>query len=219
MSKELLLSLKGIRKTYGTHVVLDDLQLQIYRGDYLAITGESGAGKSTLMNIIGTLDEHYQGEYCYRGRVIRPNERNEFRNAHMGFIFQQYNLLPGLTVEENVLLPYMYGKGRKEDIKARGENLLHRFKLYELKDKTAACLSGGEKQRVALARSLILEPEILLADEPTGNLDKGNARRVQEFLAEMHAEGKTIVLVTHDPEFAALAGRRVKITGGKAYEE
>ncbi len=213
-----LITLKHITKTFGNRSVLEDVCLDIDDGEYISVIGESGAGKSTLMNIIGLLDSEFGGEYLFRGAPIDRKHANLFRNEHVGYIFQQYNLLPTLTAYDNVMLPYAFSDKNYGNIEERAETLFRHFGLWEIRDQEVAKMSGGEKQRVALIRSIILEPEILIADEPTGNLDSRNAQLTQTFLEEMHQQGKTIIVVTHDEAFAKKADRIYRIQGGRLDE-
>ncbi|MBQ9701292.1 MAG: ABC transporter ATP-binding protein [Lachnospiraceae bacterium] len=215
---ETILSLHNISKSYGLKKVLDNINLNIKEGEYISITGESGAGKSTLLNIIGGLDYAYEGEYYFQECLLVEKKLSQFRNKHIGFIFQQYNLLSSLSSKENVLLPYVYCKKDIDGIEQRCEELFEKFSLKDQKEQIVSTLSGGEKQRVALLRSIIMDPDIILADEPTGNLDNKNAMLVREFLKEMNMYGKTIIVVTHDIEFANEAKRHMHISGGGLYE-
>lgn len=212
------LSLSLITKKYGTRTILDQIDLAVSRGDYISVTGKSGAGKSTLINILALLDRDFQGSYCFEGTPIHKKDHTSFRNRHIGLLFQQYNLLPTLTARENVLLPYTYYNGVIDDIGSRCERLFEEFGLSYLIHQRVNTLSGGEKQRVALLRCMIHDPDIILADEPTGNLDNNNAKLIQDFLAKNHQAGKTIIVVTHDLSLANHASRKLFIENGKLYE-
>lgn len=214
-----IIKLKNVSKSYGTKKVLSNVKIDILSGEYISIIGRSGAGKSTLMNIIGGLDSDYLGDYFFQGQLIYTRQKNRLRNQHIGFIFQQYNLLPLLSAKENVLLPYSFCSDNIDGIHKRCDELFEKFGLTEQKHQLVNTMSGGEKQRIALLRSIIMEPEIIIADEPTGNLDCENALIIRDFLLEMHRKGKTIIVVTHDLQFANEAQRHFKIESGELYEE
>jgi ABC-type lipoprotein export system ATPase subunit len=213
-----MISLNGITKKYDNRTVLCDLHLKIDEGESICITGESGVGKSTLLNIIGMLDTDYDGEYLYKENVITQCDSDEFRNRHIGFIFQQFNLLSNLSIIDNILLPYTFCDKDFPDIYIYINTLLDRFGLKYYKERAVNTLSGGEQQRVALIRSIILNPMLIIADEPTGNLDERNGRLVVDFLHEMNNAGKSIVVVTHNTKFAREFDTKYKIKGGRLYE-
>jgi putative ABC transport system ATP-binding protein len=222
-----LLELKEISKIYGfgdaTTVALDEVDLNVDKGEFVAVMGPSGSGKSTLMNMIGLLDRPTHGGYSLGGRSVarlRPNQRAKVRRDRVGFIFQSFNLLPKLTALENVALPLMY-KGVTTT-----RRLKHASKILEqvgLADKEyfyPRQLSGGQLQRVAIARALVNNPDIIIADEPTGNLDSEASRLVMELLGEIHALGHTILLVTHNPELTRYVTRVVYMHDGQiVYDE
>jgi len=205
-----------------THA-LSGVHLTIERGEYVAMSGPSGCGKSTLLSIIGLLDTPTAGRYTLNGKEVANlnfGDRSRIRNQEIGFIFQSFNLIGDLTVAENVELPLTYRTGmpsaeRKKKVQESLErvNMAHRMRHYP------AQLSGGQQQRVAVARALAGSPSILLADEPTGNLDSKNGEAVMKLLQELHAEGATICMVTHDPRFAAHAERQVHLFDGKVVAE
>jgi len=205
-----------------THA-LSGVHLSINRGEYVAMSGPSGCGKSTLLSIIGLLDTPTDGQYTLNGKEVANlnfADRSRIRNQEIGFIFQSFNLIGDLTVEENVELPLTYRAGmpsaeRKKRVKEALErvNMAHRMRHYP------AQLSGGQQQRVAVARALAGSPSILLADEPTGNLDSKNGEAVMKLLKELHDEGATICMVTHDPRFAAHAERQIHLFDGKVVAE
>ena len=205
-----------------THA-LSGVHLSIGRGEYVAMSGPSGCGKSTLLSIIGLLDTPTGGRYTLNGKEVANlnfADRSRIRNQEIGFIFQSFNLIGDLTVAENVELPLTYRAGmpsaeRKKKVQESLErvNMAHRMRHYP------AQLSGGQQQRVAVARALAGSPSILLADEPTGNLDSKNGEAVMKLLQELHAEGATICMVTHDPRFAAHAERQVHLFDGKVVAE
>ena len=215
---EPILSLQNIYKSFGDRVVLNHIDLAIETGEYVSIVGASGAGKSTLMNILGLLDQNFTGTYSFHGKLLSKREHTRFRNRHLGFIFQQYNLIPSLTSKENILLPCTYTSGKIRDAELICDQMLLKFGLEKQKNQPVNTLSGGEKQRIALIRSIIMDPEILLADEPTGNLDANSGRRVRDFLKEMNRNGKTVIVVTHDIKFSQEAGRRLEVKGGELRE-
>jgi len=221
-----LIRLEGIKKVFYTDEVethaLSDIHLEIRRGEYLAIAGPSGCGKTTLLSLLGLLDSPTEGTYLLDGQPVAKlsaSDRARVRNRQIGFIFQAFNLIGDLTVYENVELPLTYrgmpSKERKERVQEALERvgMSHRMKHYPSQ------LSGGQQQRVAVARAVVGKPSILLADEPTGNLDSRNSESVMELLEELHKEGATICMVTHDPRFARYAGRSIHLFDGRVVEE
>ncbi len=224
---EALIQIEQLTKVFYTDELethaLSGIHLDIARGEYLAMSGPSGCGKSTLLSILGLLDTPSGGRYTLNGKEVANldfAERSRIRNQEIGFIFQSFNLIGDLTVYENVELPLTYRAGmaaseRKDRVQRALErvNMAHRMRHYP------AQLSGGQQQRVAVARALAGTPSILLADEPTGNLDSKNGEAVMQLLAELHAEGATICMVTHDPRFAAHAQRQVHLFDGKVIAE
>jgi putative ABC transport system ATP-binding protein len=207
--REPVLELIGVHKTYrlGQHVVpaLQGVDLCVRPGEMLALTGPSGSGKSTLLNLIGTLDVPSGGSLRFDGREIGSlgqKERARFRAANLGFIFQFFNLLPGLTARQNVELAAAIAGGEKHTARARAGELLDRVGLGEKTEAPARNLSGGQMQRVAIARALVNEPKLILADEPTGNLDQRNAHGILELLRQQTAEDRSVVMVTHDHDLA-----------------
>jgi putative ABC transport system ATP-binding protein len=221
-----LIELKKIGKVFLTDEVethaLDGIDLSIRRGEFVAIAGPSGCGKSTLLSILGLLDSPSEGDYTLNGKAVANldhAERARIRNREVGFIFQSFNLIGDLTVFENVELPLTYrgmvAAERKQRVDAALEKvgMSHRSKHYPSQ------LSGGQQQRVAVARALAGRPAILLADEPTGNLDSKNGEAVMQLLAELHREGATICMVTHDDRFAGYAERAVHLFDGRVAEE
>ncbi len=225
-SAQPLLCLEGITKVFYTDEVethaLSGIHLHIQGGDYVSIAGPSGCGKSTLLAILGLLDSPSEGNYTLNGQPVAnlsSSERARIRNREVGFIFQSFNLIGDLTVFENVELPLTYrgmdGAERRKRVNESLEKvgMAHRVKHYPSQ------LSGGQQQRVAVARALGGKPSILLADEPTGNLDSKNGEAVMELLSGLHKEGATICMVTHDPRFAAYADRTVNLFDGRVVEE
>ncbi|NDO19581.1 ABC transporter ATP-binding protein [Lachnospiraceae bacterium MD329] len=217
-----LVELEDVYKIYymGDSEVhaLDGISLKIERGEFVAIIGKSGSGKSTCMNIIGCLDVATRGTYRLNGKDIShytDDELAEVRNKMLGFIFQQYNLLPKLTLLDNVSLPLLYAGVGDVEQRERAMLSLERVGLGEKAKSFPSQLSGGQQQRASIARALAGNPSVILADEPTGALDSKTGREVMEFLKELHKEGNTIVLITHDNSIAAQAERVVRITDGK----
>jgi putative ABC transport system ATP-binding protein len=225
-SGESLIRLEGVTKVFVTDEVethaLSGVYLEIREGQYISIAGPSGCGKSTLLSILGLLDSPTEGDYTLNGHPVAelsPEQRSKIRNKEVGFIFQAFNLIGDLTVYENVELPLTYrgmgGAERKKRVQEALERvgMSHRMKHYPSQ------LSGGQQQRVAVARALGGKPSILLADEPTGNLDSKNGEAVMELLRELHREGATICMVTHDPRYAAHAERTVHLFDGRIVDE
>jgi len=204
-----------------THA-LTSIHLEIRRGEYVSIAGPSGCGKSTLLSILGLLDAPTSGRYQLAGEAVETlglGDRARIRNRQIGFIFQAFNLIGDLTVAENVELPLSYRKLAPADRKRRIEAALERVGMLHRMKHYPAQLSGGQQQRVAVARALAGEPAILLADEPTGNLDSKNGEAVMDLLRELHAAGSTICMVTHDPRFTRYADRSVHLFDGRIVEE
>ena len=217
-----LIAGRGLTKVYnlGRDKVpaLRGVNLDIHEGEFVAIMGPSGSGKSTLMHILGCLDRPTAGEYVLAGNdVSRLSGRDlaRVRNEKVGFVFQTFNLMPRLTVDENVALPLKYRGGiPKKERRARARKVLERLGLSDRLGHKPDELSGGQRQRVAIARALVGEPAILLADEPTGNLDSGSGAEVLETFGELHRAGHTVILVTHDPNVASRAERVIEVSDG-----
>ena len=221
----MLLELKNIYKTYDIGdeevPILKDVSLSIERGDYLAVMGPSGSGKSTLMNIIGCLDKPTSGEYFFEGRdilTLSDNELSEIRAHNIGFVFQSFQLLKGETALQNVMLPLSFANVKKNLRTGIAEKALDRVGLKERMKFLPAQLSGGQKQRVAIARALVNNPDIILADEPTGALDQKSGRSVMELFEKLNAEGVTIVLITHDENVGKRAKKLLHIVDGEILE-
>lgn len=199
--------------------VLHGLDLQITKGEMVAIMGTSGSGKSTLMNILGTLDRATSGDYFFAGKKIddySPAQLSQLRNHEIGFVFQSFNLLPRLTVAKNIERPMLYGEVPKGERAAKVQVVLQKVGLADKKDKYPLKLSGGQQQRVALARALIMDPQLILADEPTGALDSKTAVMVMDELTKINREtGTTIVIITHDEKVARFASRTIRLQDGR----
>ena len=206
-----------LKKTHGFQA-LKDIDLNIAQGDFAAVTGPSGCGKSTLLNIIGFLDNPSSGRYFFDGRNVTSfsdAERSRMRRETVGFVFQSFNLLPRFTALDNVRLPMLYQGMEKEESLERARALLEQVGLSDKTDNTPLELSGGERQRVGIARALANRPKLLLADEPTGNLDSGTGLEVMALLKDLNKKGLTIIMVTHDQGLARSASRIVKIIDGR----
>lgn len=221
MNSSALISLESIRKSYslGGNVVhaLREIDLKIEKGEYTALMGPSGSGKSTLMNIIGCLDSPSQGQYWLNGKeVSRMNDvdLSRVRNQEIGFVFQTFNLLNRLSALDNVALPLVYAGMKSKERLARAEAVLEQVGLKDRMHHRPNELSGGQRQRVAVARALVNNPSLLLADEPTGNLDTKTSHEIMALFEEIHQQGNTIVLVTHEEDIAAHAKRIVRLRDG-----
>ncbi len=222
-----LIEIEGLTKVFYTDEIethaLSGIHLRIERGEYLAMSGPSGCGKSTLLSIIGLLDTPTGGKYMLNGHEVENldfSQRSRIRNQEIGFIFQSFNLIGDLTVYENVELPLTYRSGMTAaERKRRVQESLERVAMAHRMRHYPSQLSGGQQQRVAVARALAGSPSILLADEPTGNLDSKNGEAVMDLLRNLHREGATICMVTHDPRFAAHAERQVHLFDGKVVSE
>ena len=217
-----MIELREIRKTYrqgGNDIrALDGIDLHIAPGEFVAIMGPSGSGKSTLLNVLGALDRPDSGRYRLADDEISAlddDAASAVRNRRIGFVFQSFHLLPRLTVLENVLLPQRYARDADPEVAGRALALLERIGLGERTGHLPGQLSGGQLQRAAIARALLNRPALLLADEPTGNLDSKSATDVMALLKELHAGGQTLVLVTHDPDIAAGAQRTIHLRDGR----
>ncbi|MEX2271223.1 MAG: ABC transporter ATP-binding protein [Vicinamibacterales bacterium] len=225
MNDETIIQLRAVTKLFETEEVrthaLVKIDLSIERGDYLAVSGPSGCGKSTLLSILGLLDAPTSGQYWLNGQDVSSltgKARARTRNREIGFIFQSFNLLAELTVAENVGLPLTYRGMTAEERRARVERALDRVAMGHRARHYPSQLSGGQQQRVAVARAVAGEPAILLADEPTGNLDSSNGEAVMALLSELHAAGSTICIVTHDSRYAEYAKRVVHLLDGRVEE-
>lgn len=225
-AQETLIKLDGVTKVFVTDEVethaLAGIHMEIKKGEYVAIAGPSGCGKSTLLAILGLLDSPSGGNYTLKSKPVenlKLSERARIRNREIGFIFQAFNLIGDLTVYENVELPLTYRGMGSAERKKRVHEALERVGMSHRVKHYPSQLSGGQQQRVAVARALVGEPAILLADEPTGNLDSANGEAVMELLRELHRAGATICMVTHDPRYARHADRSIHLFDGRIVEE
>lgn len=221
-----LIQLQGIKKLFYTDEVethaLNDVHLTIQQGEYVAISGPSGCGKTTLLSLLGLLDTPSEGEYLLDGHAVaglKAADRARVRNRQIGFVFQAFNLIGDLTVYENVELPLTYREMPAAERKQRVHAALERVGMAHRVKHFPAQLSGGQQQRVAVARAVAGEPAILLADEPTGNLDSVNGESVMDLLRELHRNGATICMVTHDPRYAKHADREINLFDGRVVDE
>jgi putative ABC transport system ATP-binding protein len=221
-----LIRMESLKKVFFTDEVethaLSDIHLEIRNGEYVSIAGPSGCGKSTLLSILGLLDSPTDGEYMLNGKPVADlamSERARIRNREVGFIFQSFNLIGDLTVFENVELPLTYRGMRSSERRERVTEALERVGMAHRAKHLPSQLSGGQQQRVAVARAVGGQPSVLLADEPTGNLDSKSGEAVMDLLRELHQGGATIVMVTHDPRYARNADRNIHLFDGRVVEE
>ncbi len=212
----------GLGKSYqtaaGLFPALKGVNLEVHPGEYLAIMGPSGSGKSTFMNLLGCLDTPSSGDYYLVGSNVAhlaSDELAALRNRTLGFVFQGFNLLPRMSLQDNVALPLVYAGVDKETRREKARVLLEKVGLGKYADSLPSRISGGQQQRVAIARALVNSPQLILADEPTGNLDSHTSEEIMRFFGELNAEGITIVLVTHEPDVAAHAKRQVRFLDGQ----
>jgi len=217
---EPIIKLEGLTKIYKTGEedtqALKVINLEIEKGEFVAIMGPSGSGKSTLMHIIGLLDKPTAGTYFLNGKnvsKISGSKQSDIRNSEIGFVFQQFNLLPRTSVLDNVLLPTIYGSLKKA--KERAKEIIREVGLEDKMTNLSNQLSGGQIQRVAIARALVMDPSIILADEPTGNLDSAKTKELMALLSQINKKGSTIVLITHEETVASYAGRIIKLLDGQ----
>ena len=216
-----VITMRTVRKIYDTGKVrveaLKGIDLTVEVGEFAAVVGPSGSGKSTLMNLVGCLDTPSSGTYLLRGKEVAGLDRNELariRNERVGFVFQNFNLLPQITAFENVEMPLMFGGIARRERRERAEALLEKVGLKDRMEHRPTELSGGQMQRVAVARALAMNPDILLADEPTGNLDTSSGGDVMSLMEDLWKQGRTLIVITHDAALARRAGRIVEIRDG-----
>ena len=216
-----MITLKNIEKSYrsgaGESFVLRRIDMEVREGEFVTIMGPSGAGKSTLLSILGMLDGDWRGEYWLYGEgvhTLKPRHRIELNKRYIGFVFQQYHLLDDLTVYENLEIPLSYRNVKRKDRQAIVADTLDRFQIVGKKDLYPTQLSGGQQQLVAVARAVIAEPKIILADEPTGSLHSSQGRMIMDLLAQLNKEGTTILQVTHNEAYAAYGNRIVQLSDG-----
>ncbi len=217
-----IIRMAEIRKVYDTGKVkveaLKGIDLEVHKGEMVAIVGPSGSGKSTLMNLVGCLDTATSGTYELGGENVAGVSRDklaEIRNRRVGFVFQNFNLLPHISAQENVEMPMLFGGVTVKERRRRAQELLSRVGLGDRVDHKPTELSGGQMQRVAIARALAMEPDILLADEPTGNLDSSSGSDIMSIFSELWQSGRTLVIITHDPALARRASRVVEVHDGR----
>jgi putative ABC transport system ATP-binding protein len=222
----MMIEMRDIRKVYATGRVqvqaLKGVDLDVDRGEYVAVVGPSGSGKSTLMNLLGCLDTPTSGLYRLSGETVGGLDRNrlaEIRNRHVGFVFQNFNLLPYATALENVELPLLFGGVPGKERRKRAKTMLEKVDLADRMDHRPGELSGGQMQRVAIARALVNRPTMILADEPTGNLDSASGKGIVGLFEELNANGQTVVMITHDRGIARIASRVVEIRDGEIVED
>jgi putative ABC transport system ATP-binding protein len=223
---EPLLSLKNIIKKYRIgaieSTVLKGVSVAINQGELLAILGASGSGKSTLMNILGLLDKPDAGQYVLQGQDVaglRDDQLALLRNQYIGFVFQQFNLLPRFTAEQNIALPLIYRNESAAMIKKKVKDVLARVGMQSFGDHRPTQLSGGQQQRIAIARALVTEPQVILADEPTGALDSATGKDIMQLFLALNQEGRTLILVTHDESVALQCARRIHLADGDIVAE
>ena len=216
-----LIKISNIKRDFvlGNEIVyvLKGIELQINKGEYVALMGPSGSGKSTLMNLLGCLDTPTSGSYILNGKDVsqmKDDELAEIRNKEIGFVFQTFNLLPRTTALDNVALPMIYAGYSKSERNERATEVLKQVNLADRMDHQPNQLSGGQRQRVAVARALVNKPSIILADEPTGNLDSKTSVEIMKLFGDIHASGNTVILVTHEEEIAAYANRVIRLRDG-----
>ena len=221
-----IIEIKNLQKVFRTELVetvaLNGVSLTVEKGEFVAIMGPSGCGKSTLLNIVGLLDNPTSGEYLLDGVDVSKkseSERTDIRKGTLGFVFQAFNLIEDLNVEENIELPLLYMGLPKSERKKRIQDAMERMAISHRAKHFPAQLSGGQQQRVAIARAVVSKPTLILADEPTGNLDSKNGHEVMELLSELHKEGTTIVMVTHSQKDAMYADRIVNLFDGQVVEK
>ncbi|WP_119393962.1 ABC transporter ATP-binding protein [Salinibius halmophilus] len=219
-----LIKLTGASKFFGSGqqkvAALNNVDLEIEQGKYVSIQGPSGSGKSSLLNVVGLLSPLSEGEYTLAGENmvgLSANQLAQVRNRHLGMIFQNFNLVADLTIEQNIMLPLVYSQHDRKTWKDRIHKVLSQVDLPDYGKRLPGQLSGGQQQRIAVARALVTEPDILIADEPTGNLDTKTGRAIMDLFNELHDAGNTIMMVTHNPEHAALAVEQYLLDSGEIF--
>lgn len=221
-----MIQTKNLKKLYRTEEVettaLDDINLNIKEGEYVAVMGPSGCGKSTLLNILGLLDKPTDGEYYFFDQEVSnysERQRAQLRKSNIGFVFQSFNLIDELTVYENIELPLLYLGYSSSERKRRVNEIMENMRIMPRKNHFPQQLSGGQQQRVAVARAIVARPKLILADEPTGNLDSSHGEEVMKLLGELHENGTTIVMVTHSPAYAEFSQRIIHLFDGHVVSE
>ncbi len=211
-----IIELKKLNKSFDNKTIFTELNFAVEKGDFISIVGESGCGKSTLLNVLGLLDTKYKGEIYFDGELVKKNyQRDYIRSRKIGFIFQLYFLISKFNIYNNIKLPYLYiDKYNSIEVDNRAKELVEKLNLCDLLNEDCTTLSGGEKQRVAIARALINEPELIICDEPTGNLDNKNCEDVMNILKEENKKGKTIIVVTHSMSVASEANKIYRLEKG-----
>ena len=220
-NRNAIIELRNIKKSFGDRQVLKGIDLKVDEGELITIMGRSGAGKSTLLNILGFFENATEGDYLFDGKPVKKYQMSMIRNKNIGFVFQTYNLIPKMTVYENIVLPIYYSlTSSKEKAGFIGNipELLKRYNIEHIRDEYVDHISGGEKQRVCLARALSCDARLLISDEPTGNLDKGNTYVILDELKRLNKGGKTVIIVTHDEEVQDIATRKMLLKEGKLIE-
>ena len=217
---------KNLKRTFQTEEVrtlaLNGVSIEVNEGEFVAVMGPSGCGKSTLLNILGLLDSPTEGEYLLGGTDVShlsEPQRDQLRKGRIGFVFQSFNLIDDLTVEENIELPLLYMGIKRDERRKKVAALMERMDIMHRAKHFPRQLSGGQQQRVAIARAVVADPQLILADEPTGNLDSHNGREVMELLSQLHSEGATIVMVTHSQRDASYADRIINLYDGQVVTE
>jgi putative ABC transport system ATP-binding protein len=217
-----MIELINVRKVFRTEDIettaLSNVNLRVGKGEFIAVMGPSGCGKSTLLNIIGLLDNHSSGTYLFDGTdvaILKEGQRSDLRKINVGFIFQSFNLINELNVQENIELPLIYQRIKSSERKMRVEQALDKMKIGHRRYHYARQLSGGQQQRVAIARAIVSNPKLVLADEPTGNLDSANGIEVMKLLSELNRTGSTIIIVTHSDRDAGYSNRIINLFDGK----
>lgn len=221
MDSNSVIELRNVTKKFGDRIILDGINLSVNKGELITIMGASGAGKTTLLNILGFLENITDGEYLFYGKKVRKKEMSKLRNQKIGFVFQSYNLIPKMTVYENIVLPIFYSLSpykEKEKYLSKIPELLEKYNIDGIKDSYVDNISGGEKQRVCLVRALSCNADLIISDEPTGNLDRNNSFIVLDELKKLNENGKTIIIVTHDESVQNIATKKMILRKGKIEE-